>query len=436
MSGRPAHGPDGVVVVVGEPQPGSGGPLETERGRLVVTSVAVGLVALLLGWVLGRSGDDGAAQTVDATAPTTANATATTAVPETVLPGEPVPEARLPTTTRPPRTTTTALPPVWQESTVAIDPRLAGATDRIVAVTVDRDLIELDLATGMLRTLNVRTWSTSQTPFAPIAGDDFVSVQFDNGNTPDVFIGDDTTPTRLPLSDPWATYWDVAAGTVWTMRYEDRSGRPSQMVELDLHGDATGRTIDLNGLWPSGVSDPAGGVVIGDPSVGLFSVTPEGSQRIADGRPLALGLGHVVSYECGDTLDDCGLRLIDRETGASRPVQLDEEIMTDRVLNGWWGGPQAATGVTADGRTATFALADELGRPSLGVLDTGTGELTTFESEMARFSYPSAAWSGDEHWLFLVADGVVTAYDRTTGEQFAVSVGLPETASLTVRIGS
>lgn len=438
----PGADPNGAHVVTGDADTDGGSPLGTERGRLVAVALTVGVMALVIGWALGRSsGDDNAARTVDAGT----NVGTATTVAVTVLPGEPVPAAETPRPATPPttsrtwRTTTTStVPPVWEESTVAIDPRLAGATDRIVAVTDDADLLEVDLATGAVRTVAVPRWSDVPNPLPPIAGAGFVAVTFDNGAAPDVFVGDDPTPTRQSTADPWATYWDTASGTLWTMQYEDSVGRPTQMREATFDGTATGRTIDLAGMWPSGLFDPRGGIVVGDGTIGTYRVWADGSERLPDGRIIALGLSHVLVYRCGDTLGACAIDVVDRAAGDARPVPIDDRGEIDRLLNSWWGGPMAGATVTSDGRSALVPLYDGRGVNRVAVLDVVTGRIT----EMSRVgpgnrpeSYaPSASWSTDERFAFVVVDGDVTAYDRESGELFPVSSQLPSVRSLTVRL--
>lgn len=423
------------VAVTQGPEPAP--PVGSDRGRLVATGLAAGVVALVIGWTLGRAGDDGSAQTVDATS--TTDRTATT-VGDTILPGEVPPAASLPASTRPvgptgsrpPRTTTTTLPPVWVESTITVDPRLAGVTDRIVAISADRELIELDLATGALRMLDIRRSQRSLTPLPPVAGDDWVAVQFDDGRSPIIFRGDDAEPTELMIDgDPWSLQWDIRNGSVWQVRFEARSGWPEALEESQIGGTRTGRAIDVNGLWPN-MSDPAGGVVVGDGS-GIFTARPDGSQRIGDGRLLALGMSHVLSWACGDSLDDCGLRLIDRESGEWRAVP---HQMTDpSELQGWWGPPPPTAMVTPDGGAALLVATSDTGEPTLIVLDTVTGQVHDLRPSgrgAAVFPYPSAVWSNDGRWAFTV-DGTVVAYDRTTGDTFPVADALPRVSSVTVR---
>jgi hypothetical protein len=433
--------PPGAVLVTAEPD--LSGPFGSERSRLVVTGVAVGLVALLLGWVVGRSAGDESATVTDAASTTAAP---TTTVASTLLPGDTVPEASVPraaagpTTSRPPRTTTTTLPPTWRDAVVAVDPRLAGADDRIVAVTGDRELLELDVATGALRLLEVPAWRSRQVPYSPIAGDDFVVVRFDDNSDITVLRGDDPVPQQLYVDDPWSTFWDVSAGTVWTIDVRSSGfGRPSALVELDLEGEPTGASIDLNGLWPAGVSDPRGGVIVGDGAIGMFTVTPEGSERLAGGRILAIGVEQVLTFDCAETIDDCGVRLVDRSDGSSQPVPVQDAELVDRMLYGWYGGPTTTAQITSDGAHAIVPVWSEFGPPVATVINTRTGAVTRLDSgdEVPGITlYPSAVWSDDERFAYHVDGGVVTAWDRSTGERFAVSDGLPPVRSLSVRAGS
>ncbi len=403
----------------------------TERNRLVLTALSAGAIALFVGWVLGRAGgSDGSAQSVDGTATTLARDDADD--PATSAAGtDTLPEAELPTTTRPRRTTTTTLAPEWVGSNVTIDPRLAGATDRIVAVTDDGGLLELGLQTGLSLTLAPpRSRSASSLP--PVAGDDWIAVMFDDGTPPQVYRSGATESITLNGSDPWSTYWQVDTDTFWALDFDLTGGYPTGLTERTIGGEPTGRSIDTRGMWPSAV-DPAGGIIVGDAMAGMFTVTPDGSTRLPDGRPVSIGVAHVVVHSCTESIDTCGLSVVDRATGEVTSVPRNDELMNGLNRGGWWGPVPSRAMVTSDGQGALLSVIDETGYGRIGVLDVGTGDFTPLGS--VRGNYPSAAWSADERFVFIVVDGSITAYDRTTRETFPVVLdgGLDRVRSLTTR---
>lgn len=401
------------------------------RHQLVITALAVGLAALFLGWVLGRSGD-GEARTAGS-APATSVAPTVTPSTSTVT-GDTLPAAELPSTTRPRPSTTTTLPPAWAELTVDIDARLADRTDRIVATGPDGLLLELDLGTGRLRSLDLdRIRSASGNPV--VAGADWIMVRPDDGSSWQVFLGDSAEPEPFGVDDPWSTVWQYGTDTFWTMQYSPVPDL-QRIVEVGLDARTTGREIDAGGYWPTR-SDVAGGVIVGDESVGMFVADVAGSARLP-GRPLALGRSHMVLLACGVTVDDCGLRVLDRATGELRPVPESPsgEPRDARLYGGWWGVSSGVPEVTDDGTAALVAVATDFGS-AIAVIDLVTGAEVQFDAPdpSTTFVVPVAAWSSDERFAYVNDSGVLTAFDRETGESFPVVPGddLPWIGTLTVR---
>lgn len=416
-----------------------------ERNRLVVTALAAGAVALFVGWSLGRAGDGGgdeAAQTGGTTATSTAansdaSDDASQPIPAKEPTGDTLPEASLPTTTRPRPTTTTNVPPEWVESQVKIDPRLAGQADRVVAVGDDGRLIELDLATGALRILD-RARGNGNSPMPPIAGDDWAVVSFDDARPPQIYRDGDTEGTVLEGLDPWALLWDPAADVYWERTWDDQGRQIRELTERSVDGQPTGRVIDTRGLW-AGQVDFTGGVIVGDGSIGAYSVTPDGSQRLPDGYVVGVGLNHLLMYACAENFDSCGVSVVDRASGASRPVPIDDDVAVDLVnTGGWWGAPTTPE-VNADGTAAMVTNVDATGQPTWAVLDLVSGEMTSVLRDpgalMQSFTYPSGAWAADGRFAYLVSDDAVVAFDHTTGETFDVVLGdaLTGIRSLTLR---
>jgi hypothetical protein len=436
-SDPPEGGVFSPAVEPGRSGTGFDGPLRSERNRLLVTGLAVGAVALFIGWALGRSGGDGdgSAQTVDGATTTTVDDESATD--DSAATGDTLPAAELPATTRPRPSTTTTLPPEWVFSAVEVDPRLAGASDRIVAIGADGELIDVDVATGEVRTLMPGRPQVSAIA-SLIAGDDWALVTYDDGSPPRVFHSDDGIPTAFEPSDAWSTYWEVDSDRFWTVDYSEQFGQAETLVEIDVDGGRTGRAIDLNGLWPT-QSDPAGGVVVSG-SVGTFSVTPDGSRRFGDGALVAISAGHALMYACGDTIESCGLEILDRDSGAAQPVPpLPAPYDDMNKVSNWWGAAPSRPTITPDGAAALITVVTTLGNPEPAVVDLATGEVTTFANRSGgiggtTFSYPSATWSGDGRFAYVVDRSTLTAFDRATGEVFPVGVGgFPEVRTLTIR---
>lgn len=427
---RPADG-GGATVPVG------GAGTTADRRRWVAVGLAAIIVALVAGWAVRRGGVDGAAETIDSAPSTTSEPE--TAVVETALPGDTLPPASAPTTeagpttTRPrpttTTTTTTTLPPAWQVSTIELDPRLAGATDRIVVATAGA-LVEIDLATGATQSLPIRTAALPQPVVGIVAGPDWLVVTPENGSAPRVVVeGDSGAPMSIAIegADGWGFYWEAGTDRFWTIEFDRNDGSVDGLMPYDVRTGERGELVDTSGLWPS-KSDPAGGVVVGDQMVGVYTLSAAGSRRLG-GYPIALGVSSILTYRCGGSLDDCGYVLIDRTTGDERPVPVD---LSQRGLVGeWWTPPNAVPQITADGRYALVSVpGEEVPVPAL--LDTETGAVWFFIGDGDTSGLVQPVFSSDERFVFAVIDGVLVAYEVATGEQFAVA---PSDESLsTVRV--
>jgi hypothetical protein len=327
---------------------------------------------------------------------------------------------------------------VWIERQVPIDPRLAGQADRVVAVGDDGRLIELDVAAGSVRTLQ-RGRGTGNSPLPPIAGDDWVVVTFDDGRAPQLFREGDTEGVELESLDPWSLLWDPARGTYWEHRWNEQGQQIRELTERRVDGQPTGRTIDTHGLW-AGQVDFTGGVIIGDGSVGAFRVTPDGSERLADGYLLGVGVNHLLVYACAENLDSCGMSVVDRASGASRSVPVDDDLAVDLFNTGGWWGPPTTPEVNVNGTAALVLLPNTDGVPVRAILDLVTGETTTVlrddpSSGVQSIAYPSGAWSADGRFAYLVRGDTIAAVDRVTGEIVDVVLGdvLTGIRSLTLR---
>jgi hypothetical protein len=411
--------PDSAVVVVGDSPPPPGGSVADGR-RIVAIAGAVGVLALTVGWALGRSGGDGSARSVDAT--TTVEASTSDAAPSTTLiPGESIAPAEVPTTTRPrpSTTTTTTVPAEWVIEQVDIDPRLAESTDTIVAIGSPPRLIELDLGTGELRSLALPRVVTANV-YSMAAGPDWTI--FNDATTGQSLIvrNGETVPERTDLSIDNGTWWKPGTDLFW--RIDEQSMLGQALVEVDVTGTPTGRTVETPNFWPSSV-DVDGSLIVGDGVLGAYVVAPDGSFRLPGGV-LALGdPGWLIRF-CGDTIDSCGVAMVDRASRETRPLDVDTgRRRLDSAI--WYGGGGRLPTISPDGRRALVYLSDEMGFTTGAALDLTTGELTEVPGGFGPSSYGNMTWSSDGRFVFLLEGGTPTAWDVDAGELFPITTPGP-----------
>lgn len=417
--------PDGAVVVTSDalPAPGDAG---SDGRRVAAIAAAVGIVALVAGWALGRSGGDGSAQSVDAT--TTVEASTSDDTPDsTLIPGESIAPAQVPTTTRPrpSTTTTTTMPAEWTTEQVEIDPRLAGVTDTIVGIGSPWDLVELDLATGELRSLEL-TGIVAANVYSVAAGPDWT--MFTDGSTGNSWIlnGDATAPERTSLSLDNGALWQPGTDLFWQV--EQSAGRSQTLAEVEVGGSPTGRTIDTGYFWPSMV-DVDGSVIVGDGSLGAFVVSPDGSFRLP-GSVLAIGEPGWLVRLCGDTIDSCGIAMVDRATREVTPIQVESGgRQVESAI--WYGGQSSRPTLSPDGRRALVYLIGDDGATTGAVLDLTTGEAV--EQPERGVSAFNMSWSSDGRFVYVLDGTGVSAWDVDAGEVFSIAPGLGSMNTISIR---
>jgi hypothetical protein len=366
----------------------------TERRRLVVAGAVIAVVALFVGWALGRSGDPPAGEAQPSPSTTESSALATLApasVPSTV-----------PATTRPvvragPTTTTV---PEWETTAVDVDPAAAALDITLVAVGGGR-IVEIDTGSGEMRSLTTGV-SISQPPVVN-AGEDWIMIRnFDSGESQLVRSGE--LPVRINVGDPWSTYFQRDTGRFWRVSPMFTTSEATDVVEIDADGAQTGRSFQVPpGVWPQ-AGDPAGGVVVGAPG-GTYQVGSDGARRITTGNLIALSPRIAVATECGENFDDCGLFVLDRATG--QRTELDPGISESADPIGvfdlqnatFWGFPELMGAVSPDDRWAP-AINPNSGQ-QFGLLDLTTGEFVPIAPNP-----PSGLW-----WS---PDGRVVIYNENS----------------------
>ncbi len=390
-----------------------------DQRRLLITATIVGVVALLLGWVVGRSGaSDDVATTSDIG--TEAPTVTTAPIRAPLLSGEalPTPEPA-PTSSGPRRTTTTTTlsPPTLE--TVELDPRLAGIELSLVGVE-QGDFVELDLATQTLARRDLGRVGPELASM--IVGDDWVVLSNQSGTTS--LFREDGRSERVDLGDAWQLLWQPGTDRFWRPASADGWRPQSVYDEIDLTGASTGTRLELPAnTWPSQV-DPSGGLIV--VAVGkTYSVKKSSTEFIGTGELLGLSTDFAVVRDCDEQLR-CGLFVIDRTTGSVREVgddQGDQEIVSS--LWGWGGA--AGSSISPDGTSCVVVVIDDVG-PVMGLLDLSTGAFVPLGQGVNNpyVNNPSVVWSSDGRFVFFLQgyNGInvpgLWAYDRQTDEAFAV----------------
>ncbi len=424
LAGEIVTGPSG-----GEPERS-----DSDRLRRFALAAIVGVVAVLLGWLIGRTGGGGEVSTSGLTTPVSTE-------PESALlpSGETLPSAAT-ATTRPSPTTTTTIPPGLAPLPlylVDVDPRLAGVELTLVGLEQRHVLAELDLAR---RTVIRRDFGPfSADPGSMVVGDDWVVVSGDMSGT-SLMVHDDGSFEQFDSGDAWLPLRQ--AGTDWFWRPMDGNGwGPETRFELvDQTGRPVGTAIELPpSSWPSG-SDPAGGLVI-EAAGDLYSVDGSSVSHLGSGNLVGLSSETVVTWDCDEQLR-CGLVVTDRLSGDVRRVDVD--VSSGQVIESLrnWTGAGIQT-ISPDGSLCA-AMRISADQPSLILIDLGSGAVYDLGD---RQFMPVIAWSPDDRFVFLLGnvdgdlgwgwggEADLFAYDRQSGELFPVLSEPVEWNTLVARPG-
>ncbi|MEZ5296478.1 MAG: hypothetical protein R2697_09505 [Ilumatobacteraceae bacterium] len=344
-------------------QPTSGDALEAEtptdgdlndRGgdqrRTVAIAAGVGLVALLLGWVVGRAGGSSdtataPATTVDVTVPRTTAAPTDDEPRDTIAPvDDPVSRPTLPLVTWPANASDLVENGATITTTkVGIDERLAGQ-DVVLVGLVGDGLAELDLGGSTVTDYTLDGLPRSYGPTI-VAGADWIVIPMYNGQDP-FLVFDDGTVERPDLMPGGNQLLHVTGTDLFWRMPAYWSSTASELGQVDVAGEPTGVTLELpTNVWPA-FADPLGGVIV-QASGRWFSVDTEGSSSIGTGDVIALDDDIVLLHDCV-ALDECGLWRIDRSTGEAAPVPVDLSRLDSPYIGAsWWNG-DAGSGLSPD----------------------------------------------------------------------------------------
>lgn len=414
-------------------------PPPTDRTRLMQVAALSAILALVLGWMLGRTSGD-----TDPVAepPVTTRATTTTSLePSATLPivgdeidGADFGESPGERPTLPPRTggaptTTGVLGPTTQA--IGVDERLAGVPLRLVGVELGGVLVEADLTAGTLTDFGAdRLVSDGR---ALIAGPDWVVAGAAGASR---VIRSDGSEAPLDLGDRWQhlhvpgteLFWRLATGSPLSSSVSP-SGDDTDASLVGLDGEPVGPTIELPvTTWPAGVDPASGGLVVAS-GPRNYVIGPDRVEYLGIGELVALDERLAIGYDCDETLV-CGLRRIDRATGDVTVVPSDPQLDDTyrwHTTQGWGGA--STTSLSPDERWV--AVIGSSWR-------TSAGGLVNLESgafvELARDSFPfEVVWSPDGRWAIALVDREVIAYDTVTGDRFPVFTDQVQWIQLTAR---
>lgn len=424
---------DGVRAETSDPDvssPDASSGDGSDQRRTIAIAAGVGLVALLLGWTVGRSsGADDAtsapATTADLTTPRTtadeAEADEADVDPaDTIAPlDEPVAEPPLvswpPVRRQQNATDLVANGAAIDTRPVSIDPRLDGQDVELVGLS-GIDVAELDVGAGTVSEY-VLDGLPRSLGSSLVAGDEWIVIPMFNGL--DAFvIRDDGTVERADLAPDGSQLLHVDGTERFWRMPRAFSGGEFELEQVDLRGEPTGSTIELpTSVWPA-FADPLGGVVV-QSNGRWFTVGEDGSSSpLGVGEVIALDANTAVLRDCV-AIDDCGLWRVDRATGTSTRVPADLGQLEARVLPAaWWNG-DAGAGLSPDGRRLATTIESDTGPLGTVVIDLLTGAVV--ELELSRPGPPAAAWTEDGRFLILLSPvGVPTAYSVESGETFSV----------------
>lgn len=397
--------------------------VEVERNRLIVAGSMVGLVALLLGFVLGRAGsaDEAgapAAQTSDAPS-TSVDESLTSIEPPTAIKDLEPP----PTTEQVSRTTITTEPPSPEVGSIAIHPVLDGQEMELITLNGRGELVIVDVASGETTTYDTGRFNNGG-PGNIIAGDNWVLLPDFNGGGESTIVFDDGTQDRIETGPGWRLLMADGSDNFW--RFDTDGDTPSRAIETRLNGEATGVEIDLPA--PPIAADPLGGLVVSTGS-GAYRVEVGGVEQLTSGWLVALGRQRMLVHECDDELR-CSYIVEDRSTGGRQVLDVTGIDDGAQLNSGGWYPFWAQFDSDETRLLVTMWQNFVDGPPARGVLDLASGEFTEID---VNDDFADMLWSADGQFVFWVDGGTLKVLDPDTGESVPLSDELGRVESFAIR---
>ena len=424
-------------VVIDESIDQDAGSQATGDRRAFLIATTVGVLALVLGWLIGRTGGSDDVATGDTGPPVT-----TEVEPAELPPGDTLPSA-VTTITRPrPTTTTSTLAPPARDF-VEVDPRLAGIELTLVGVERGNVLVDLDLAAQTMTRRDLGGLRIE--PGVLVAGDDWVAIASPYGEQIWV-VGDDGLREQVDLGEPWGLLWQAGTDRFWREVDEfgwDQSAfsEPTTYEEIDLTGEPTGVVLELPfDMW-SWQTDPGGGLLV-ERAGKLYTVDESSISLIGTGELIALSGDIALMRDCDEQLV-CGLFVVDRSSGDVRPLPVGTVAGEPKLVGAMWGWFSSAMSntISPDGEMCAVMVSAADG-PVLALLDLRSGDVVEVGEDHA---VPMVVWSPDGRFVFFLTGydgfgtyegGDLNAYDRRTGEVFPVLSEIGAWESLVARPGT
>ncbi len=423
-----------------DPVRGVGSPVlpDAQRRRFVLGGSVIALAALIVGIIVGRTGDSGpGGADGDAVSSATSVAAVTTSTPigdDDTLPAAEPPITSSTAASRTGPSTTDAVdidPSAPVLGRIEIDPAVSSTGIEVVALSNRGELVRIDVETGSTVTTDVDGAQFPQ--FAPstvLAGDGWILAPSYEGGGGSTVLFDDGSRSLIDAGSAWPLLATGTGDEFWRAEGPTARGFPDRLVEIAIDGDPTGVEIELDGFLPRMV-DPLGGVVVDAPG-GSYVLAPGSATRLTVGRVVALGRERMLVHECDEQLD-CGHFVVERATGERRALSVDQEaadLSTFDVPAWWaledpWNGSEDAVLILSWNPTGN-------GTQSFGVLDLLDGD---FRPLGESIDTPTVRWSDDQR-LFWLERGRLHWLDRTTGESVLFSEGLGALRAFTIRATS
>ena len=308
------------------------------------------------------------------------------------------------------------------EAVVGVSAVLAAQQLEIVAFGNGRQLLRLDLSTGILRTQIVQRHAFGRARV--LAGTDWVLLPTPDPDLHSLVVAADGT-VELVEHPPDRTVLGVSDREQVWLADPDVLSAGGRIEAVTGPGDPLG-TIELPG--PPDRLDPRGGFVVVDDTGGADQVSAKASVELTTGDLLAIGVDHVVAVECSGR--SCDTVVIDRSSGRRRVIEPSRAGVDDPPELSIIGVESVAPG----GRHAMVAVLDPIGGSSvqttLATLDLVDGEVI----EVGRAQdVDESVWSPDGRFLFYNGGGRIRAHDVTTGREIDVSSQLVAIDSFSVR---
>jgi hypothetical protein len=419
---------EAVEPPAGSVPPQPGGLLDTEHGRLTVVALVVAIVALPLGWVLGRSGGSNE-PAIDVT-PTLATRSSDPARASDTLPRvsggtEVESSATTPATIALPSSSApTAVASEITTREIAVDPLVAGSPIEIVATGAGRSVFIFDLQVG---TVTERV--VDRQPFGRptvFTGQGWTLLPSWDDELESTLIRDGADPEPVDVGQAGQLLGLAGTDTFWRI-VDESIGGGTVVEQVRFDGAPTGVSFDLPAR--PRLADPAGGVLV-EAASGLYRVGSDGVAKLTDGELLGIAEQWAVASECDDQLV-CDYVVIDRATGGRTALPLDPALGPDpELLRPWW--PVTSSVMSPDGMSVIVPWLDVGGgfRETLGVIELATGEFTALDAELHPLTF---AWSPDGRLLLYLDGGRLFAFDRTSGQTVRVAPDAEAVEALAIR---